>query len=152
MLHLRDIDAGAIVSETLATLDFHDSLGPTEDHVGHLAAGHADGRAIAVWMAGGSTVRVWDLRSGELIKTGFVEDGHQMATHHVSIDRLHGHDVIISGGYAGALSIWDLSGNIRTIEVGYSTSAWHVIPPDGLIVGGRKGVLKLKLTPGFLVN
>jgi WD40 repeat protein len=152
-LRLWDIDAGAIVNQTLATLDSADVFGPTEDSIWLLAAGHVDGRAIAVWMGGGSAVRVWDLRSGELIKTGFVEDGHGMATHHVSIDRLHGQDVIISGGHAGALSIWDLSGTIRTtIEVGYSTSAWHVMPPDSLIVGGTRGVLKLRLTSGFLVN
>lgn len=152
-LRLWDIDAGTIVTETLATLDLNDRLGPTEDHLAHLAAGHVDGRDIAVWMGGGSTVRVWDLRSGELIKTGVVEDGHRMATHHVSIDRLHGHDVIISGGYAGALSIWNLSGTIcATIEVGYSTSAWHIMPPDSLIVGGLRGILKLRLTSGFLVN
>jgi WD40 repeat protein len=104
-------------------------------------------------MGNESAVRVWDLRSGELLKTGFVEDGHQMATHHVSLDRLHGHDVIISGGYAGALSIWNLSGTIdTTIEVGHSTSAWHVIPPDSLIVGGSMGFLKLRLTPDFLLE
>jgi WD40 repeat protein len=152
VLRLWDIDAGAIASETLATLDFNDRIGPSEDHLGYLTAGHVDSRAIAVWMGGGSAVRVWDLRSGELIKAGFVEDGHKMATHHVSIDRLHGQDVIISGGYAGALSIWNLSGTIRTIEIGYSTSAWYVIPPDSLIVGGSRGILKLRLTSGFLVN
>jgi WD40 repeat protein len=142
-----------IVSETLASLDFDDRLGPTEDFLCNLAAGHVDGRVIAVWMGNESAVRVWDLRSGELLKTGFVEDGHQMATHHVSLDRLHGHDVIISGGYAGALSIWNLSGTIdTTIEVGHSTSAWHVIPPDSLIVGGSMGFLKLRLTPDFLLE
>ncbi|MGH3430203.1 MAG: hypothetical protein ACRDQZ_21985, partial [Mycobacteriales bacterium] len=63
------------------------------------------------------------------------------------------HDVIISGGYAGALSIWNLSGTIHaTIEVGYSTSAWHVIPPDSLIVGGPSGILKLRLDPDFLME
>jgi hypothetical protein len=76
-----------------------------------------------------------------------------MSTHHVSISRLHDHDVIISGGYAGALSIWNLSGTIRTtIEIGYSTSAWQVMPPDSVIVGGPVGLLKLNLTPGFLVG
>lgn len=118
----------------------------------NVAAGHVDGRTIAVAMGYSTAVRVWDLRSGELIKTGFVEDGHRMATDHVSINRLHGHDVIISGGHAAALSIWNLSGTIATtIEVGYSTSVWHVLPPDSIIVGGSMGILKLKLTPSSLM-
>jgi len=146
VLHLWDIDAGEMAKETFVTLD-------PDTHFGLIAAGYVDGQTIAVCLGDGSAVQVWDLQSGELIKSGFVEDGHRMAPHHVSIDRLHGHDVIFSGGYAGALSIWNLSGTIRaTIEVGYSTSAWHIIPPDSLIVGGPSGILKLRLTPGFLLN
>lgn len=146
VLHLWDIEARRMVKETFAVLD-------SEEDFWCVAAGNVDGQTIAVAMGDGSAVRVWDLRSGELIKTGFIEDGHQMASHGVSIGRLHGHDVIISGGYAGALSIWNLSGTIRTtIEVGYSTSGWTVIPPDSIIVGGPMGILKLRLTRGFLVN
>jgi WD40 repeat protein len=153
VLRLWDIDAGTIATETLATLDLDDMIGPTANDFGPFAAGHVDGQAIAVWMGGGSAVRVWDLRSGALIKTGFVEDGHQMALHEVAIGRLHDHDVIISGGYAGALSIWNLSGSIRAvIEFGQITSACHILPPDSLIVGGSMGILKLSLTPGFLIG
>jgi len=152
-LRLWDINSGVIVDETLATLDFNDHFNLSEDYLGHFTAGRVDGQAIAVWTGDGFAVRVWDLQSGQVIKTGIVEDGHQMSMHHVSIDRLHGQDVIISGGYAGALSIWNLSGTIHaTIEVGYSTSAWHVIPPDSLIVGGPVGILKLRLTSDFLVD
>ncbi|MGH4007532.1 MAG: WD40 repeat domain-containing protein [Pseudonocardiaceae bacterium] len=148
VLRLWDIDSSTILNESLATLEVDDNL--FGRHGGPFAAGYVDGQPVAVRMGGGSAVRVWDLRSGELIKTGFIEDGHRMASHGVSIDRLHGHDVIISGGYAGALSIWNLSGTIRTtIEVGYSTSGWHVIPPDSIIVGGPMGILKLRLTPSF---
>jgi WD40 repeat protein len=151
VLRLWDIDACAFVNETFTTVkvDDHDF----SRYGGPVASGYIDGQPIVILMGNGSSVRVWDLRSGELIKTGFVEDGHKMMSHHISIERLCSRDVIISGGYAGALSIWNLDGTVHAIiEIGQSTSAWHVIPPDGLIVGGAKGILKLRLTPECLVS
>lgn len=122
-----DLDGGTVLDDLVATLEEDERVGPSRAFPACLAAGRVDGRDVVVWMGGGSAVRVWDLRSGEVLRTGYVEDGHRMATHHVSVERLHGQDVIVSGGYAGALSLWNLSGTISTtIEIGHATSG---VPP-----------------------
>jgi WD40 repeat protein len=119
-----------------------------------VTAGSVDGTHVAVAMGDSSAVRVVDFQTGELIKGGFVEDGHRMASHHVSIEQLCGLDVIVSGGYAGALSLWNLTGTInRIIDIGYATSGWKVVPGTGdLIVGGAMGMLRLNITRPWLLR
>jgi len=152
VFRIWDIDAGIVIEENFATLEADDRLFGRHEIL-PMATGYVDGQAVVVCVGGGSAVRVWDLRSGELIRTGFLADGHQMVLHDVSIGRLCGHDVIISGGYAGALSIWNLRGDIFSIvEIGHSVSSWWAIPPGGLIVSGHHGTVRLDLTEGFLMK
>ncbi len=62
--------------------------------------------------------------------------------------------MVVSGGYAGALSLWNLAGTInRVIDVGHSTSGWHAVAGgEALIVGGSMGILRLDLTCGWLLG
>jgi WD40 repeat protein len=116
-----------------------------------VAAGTVGGRAVAVAVGDGSAVGVWDLRSGEPIRQGTLDDGHRMALHRASIERLGGRDVVVTGGHVGALSLWNLDGSIRaTIELGYSVGHWCALSDDAMIVGGARGFARLHLTPSML--
>ena len=77
-----------------------------------------------------------------------------MATHNLSIENICGLDLIVSGGYAGAVSLWNLSGTInRVVDIGHATSGWQAIPGTGsLIVGGAMGILRLDLTRRWLLG
>jgi WD40 repeat protein len=116
-----------------------------------IAAGEVDDMAVAVAVGDGSAVGVWELRSGEPVRRGTVDDGHHMAMHRTSIERLGGRDVIVTGGHAGALSLWNLDGSIRsTIEFGYTVSHWCAVGDDTMIVGGARGFARLCVTPSML--
>jgi WD40 repeat protein len=119
-----------------------------------VAAGVVDRTTVVVAMGGGSAVRVWDYRTGNVLTDGSVDDGHRMASHYASIETICGLDLVVSGGYAGALSLWNLTGTVdRVVDIGYSTSGWQTIPGTGsLIVGGAMGILRLDLTRDWLLG
>lgn len=118
-----------------------------------VAAGYLDGRGVAVAMGEGSALCVWDLQTENVVESGYLDDGHRMATHHVSIERIQGRDVILSGGHAGALSIWAPRGRLHvTIELGYTVSGWCALGPNAIIAGGARGFARVDIARSIFDN
>jgi len=123
------------------------------DPLWSVTAGPIDGHIVAIAMGGSSARCTWDLRTRQVIDAGHLDDGHGMAVHHVSIERLHDRDVVLSGGHAGALSFWNLDHSIRqTLELGHSVSGWCAVGPDAVIAGGARGFARIQIAPALLAG
>jgi WD40 repeat protein len=70
-----------------------------------VAVGELDGRPVAVSGGGDSTVRVWDLATGDSVGDPFT-----------------GHPIVVSGGGDSTVRVWDpaAGGNPRVIRLDVS--------------------------------
>ncbi len=100
-------------------------------HDGQIASGSYD-----------KTVRVWEAESGRCLKT---LEGHLGSARSVSF--IPNSDILIVGGYAGRIQIWDLK-SYQTIASFYSFDAngWLVLLPDGRFDANAEGLRHLRYT------
>ena len=76
------------------------------DAIGAVAVGELHGRPIAISGGCDSTVRVWDLGTGDPVGEPFT--GHTDAVGAVAVGELHGRPIAISGGFDSTVRVWDL--------------------------------------------
>jgi len=94
------------------------------DNVSDLAVGNFEGKPVAICVCSSARCYAWDLRDGTLLLDIELEDGHGMALWAVTIGELKGRHVIVSSGYAGAVTLWNLDGSIMQIIGKYSEIVW----------------------------
>jgi WD40 repeat protein len=91
-------------------------------------------------LASGSTLQVWDLASGTLLRT--LEDHH----HGLLAVTIAAGGQLVSAFKDGVLQVWDLSSGVllRTVEGGTGPVTAVAIAPDGRVVSAcEDGTLKV---------
>jgi len=123
-------------------------LQPEElDNVSDLAVGNIDGKPVAICVCTGARCYAWDLRDGILLFDRELDDGHGMALWTVTIGELKGRHVVVSSGYAGAVTLWNLDGSItQTIETGSPVVALAIDGRKRIICSGFMGILATEIT------
>ena len=123
-------------------------LQPEErDDVSDLAVGNIDGKQVAICVCTSARCHAWDLRDGTLLLDSELDDGHGMALWAVTIGELKGRHVVVSSGYAGAVTLWNLDGSIKQIiETGSPVSSLAIDGQKRIICSGIMGILATEIT------
>ena len=117
------------------------------DDASGLAVGNIDGKPVAICVCSGARCYAWDLRDGTLLLDSELDDGHGMALWAVTIGELKGRHLVVSSGYAGAVTLWNLDGSItQIIETGSPVSALAIDGRKRIICGGFMGILATEIT------
>jgi WD40 repeat protein len=116
-------------------------------NIASLAVGNFDSKPVAVAISGGGRCCAWDLRDGTLLLDSELDDGHGMALWCVTIGNLKGRNVIVSSGYAGAVTLWNLDASIaQIIETGSPVYSLAIDARKRIICGGIMGTLAIEIT------
>jgi WD40 repeat protein len=112
-----------------------------------LAVGNIGGKPVAICVGSDSRCHAWDLRDGTLRLDRELDDGHGMELGAVTIGELQGRHVIVSSGYAGAVTLWNLDGSItQIIETGSPVYGLAIDGPKQIICSGLMGILAVEIT------
>jgi WD40 repeat protein len=88
-------------------------------------------------------VRVWDLASGKL--RGEPLRGHEGGVTSVAAGTLDSRTVIVSGGRAGTVRVWDADGTtISSVRIGSRVNALAFAGPGTVVVAANRGLLQLQ--------
>ncbi|AGZ43225.1 peptidase C14 caspase catalytic subunit p20 [Actinoplanes friuliensis DSM 7358] len=119
---------------------------PLSSSIYRIVTGKITGRGVAVGIGASSHVHVWDATKGTLLVDTIIDDGHRMALSDAVVAPLHGRDVVVTGGYAGAIAIWDLDGRVgEVIELGSPVWSLAVVGGDTIVAGGPSGLIAITL-------
>jgi WD domain, G-beta repeat len=122
----------------------HRLAGRHEDEVNAVVVAELEGRPVVVSGSSDGTVRVWDLAGGTPVGEPFT--GHEGAVRTLAVGELHGRPVVVSGGRDRTVRVWEESGRLRQmIEVESIINALTLVPDDGGVLGGSRGVMSLSL-------
>ena len=108
-----------------------------------------EGTQVAVSAGFDTTIRTWDLRTGQSAAAPML--GHTSAVQRLAVASVGGRPVVASCALDGVVHLWDLcSGHLATtIDPGTGADALALAEDGTLLVGGRLGLLAIQLHPGL---
>jgi WD40 repeat protein len=115
------------------------------DGVRAAAVGELDGRPIVVSGSDDSTVRVWDLGTGDPV--GDPLTGHTLMVFAVAFGELHGHPIVVSGSDDSTVRVFDLGtgGNPDVIRLDVSVLSVTKPQNDVVVIGHKAGLTAVRI-------
>lgn len=146
-LRVHDLRDGALLVDGALTAC------ATDERHWEIATGTVAGVPVAAGVGPGGHVHVWDLAARRTLLEHQLSDGHLMAVNAVAIGRLHGRDVVVSGGYGGVVHLWTVDGAVGEI-IDVTSTIWHVavLAPDRLLVATSSGLLAIRIAPATVAT
>lgn len=101
----------------------------------------------------GGDLYIWDAGDGSLIAHSRLEQTRGIALLDVDILQTARQPLVLSGGYAGSLTLWSPgTGEEHHLWVGSPIWLVRSLPGDRAVVAGPRGIMAFQLTPGPLIE